>query len=55
MGAHIAPTAIAHPGVELGAGSLVGAGSVIAHDVAPGMIVHGRVEPVTRAIEGAAR
>ncbi len=38
------------PGVEIGAGALVGAGAVVVHDVPPGMVVVGNPARVVKAV-----
>jgi acetyltransferase-like isoleucine patch superfamily enzyme len=49
-GAKIGANATLLPGVEIGAGSLVGAGSVVTRDVPPGVIVAGVPAEVIREV-----
>ena len=50
QGARIGANATVLPGVRIGAGSLVGAGSVVTRDVPPGVIVVGVPAKVIREI-----
>jgi acetyltransferase-like isoleucine patch superfamily enzyme len=50
-GAIIGANAVLLPGVRIGARALVGAGSVVTRDVAPGMIVAGNPARVINQIE----